>query len=237
MGSFKQGYFESSYIYGWGHQIDTSNLRSMICGFLLTAWVEYPCVFNQVYQFLCSLRVLLQKSCKAESSVGGQQSPSLSDDLKAAGSLVQKVFTDSLTQLQESPGISERSIRWELGSCWVQHLKKQETSTSNNSKDILEDDKLEPAVKGLGKQFELLKKIKRKKDTRSEESEVEKDPSSINSREIKEMAVSVELKNGECDSEGSLEKLLPKAAFMHLKESGTGLHEKVFSLSFKNTML
>lgn len=209
----------------------------MICGFLLTAWVEYPCVFNQVYQFLCSLRVLLQKSCKAESSVGGQQSPSLSDDLKAAGSLVRKVFTDSLTQLQESPGISERSIRWELGSCWVQHLKKQETSTSNNSKDILEDDKLEPAVKGLGKQFELLKKIKRKKDTRSEESEVEKDTSSINSRDIKEMADSVELKNGECDSEGSLEKLLPKAAFMHLKESGTGLHEKVFFLSFKNTTL
>lgn len=145
---------------------------------------------------------------------------------------MRKVLDDSLTQLLESPAVGERTIRWELGSCWVQNLKKQEKSTSNNSKDTVEDDKLEPAVKGLGKKFELLRKIKKKRDTKSEESEAEKGLSSINSGHIQEMADSVEMKNGECENEASLEKLLPKAAFMHLKESGTDLHQKVIFLLF-----
>lgn len=173
-----------------------------------------------------SLRVLLHKSCNTESSVGGQQCPSQSDDLKMYRSLVRRVLSDSLTHLLVLPDVTERTIRWELGSCWVQHLQKQETPTSNSSKDSMEDDKLEPDVKGLGKQFELLKKIKKKNNTKSGEPNVVKNDSSINSMHAKETADSLELKTGECDSKVAVERLLPEAALMRLKESGTGLHQK-----------
>ncbi|XP_077237978.1 protein REDUCED CHLOROPLAST COVERAGE 3-like [Tasmannia lanceolata] len=164
-----------------------------------------------------SLRVLLHKSCCTES---------YSDDLRASRSLVRRVINDSLAKLQEMPAITERTIRWELGACWVQHLQKQETSTSNDSKSSGEENKFEPAVKGLGKQFELLKKIKKKKDTKSGKFDTVNGDSIADSTHLLESSDLLELNEGECGSEAAIKKLLPEAAFLRLKESGTGLHQK-----------
>ncbi|XP_058115653.1 protein REDUCED CHLOROPLAST COVERAGE 3-like isoform X3 [Magnolia sinica] len=166
-----------------------------------------------------SLRVLVHKPCSTESYVGGPHSPSQSDDQRAAWRLARRVVNDSLTKLLETSAVDGRTIRWELGSCWLQHLLKQETSTTNNSNGNGEDTKLEPAVKGLGKKFELLKKIKKKTDASSNVSDAEKENKSTNSIHTKE-------KMGECNNEAAIKAMLSEEAFLRLKESGTGLHQK-----------
>ncbi|KAA8540510.1 hypothetical protein F0562_024571 [Nyssa sinensis] len=114
-----------------------------------------------------SLRVLLHESRSAELS-GGCQSPQTDlGDLEVSKCLLRKVVKESLSNLAVKPTVSERSIRWELGSCWVQHLQKQETSTNNSSKSPEDDNKVEPVVKGLGKQFKMLKKREKKPSSAS----------------------------------------------------------------------
>ncbi|KAF2323142.1 hypothetical protein GH714_033617 [Hevea brasiliensis] len=96
-----------------------------------------------------SLGVVLYQSCVKESS--GSQSPHhFFDDSEASRCLVRQVIRESLTKLDEMPVASERSIRWELGSCWMQHLQKQETPSDTDSKHSEEDTETEHAVKGLG---------------------------------------------------------------------------------------
>lgn len=63
-----------------------------------------------------------------------------------------------MCKLQEKTAISERPIRWELGSCWIQHLK---TSEDTNSSRSPQNDKAEAVVKGLRKQFKMQKKRER----------------------------------------------------------------------------
>ncbi|GMH24695.1 hypothetical protein Nepgr_026538 [Nepenthes gracilis] len=71
------------------------------------------------------------------------------------------IIKDSLTKLEEEkPMEDETPIRWELASCWVQHLQKPDSSTDNNSKGAGIDP--EPAVKCLGKEFKLLRKREKK---------------------------------------------------------------------------
>lgn len=155
-----------------------------------------------------SLRALLHKS-GADSSEGTLTSLSNFDDLDASKDLVRKVVEESIEKIKEEPSVSKRSIRWELGSSWMQHLQKQENSTdgSSNNKD---GSNVEPAVKGLGKQFKLLKKR-------------EKKPSDINCAEEQN---NDEPNNDEPSSLNELEKLLSPEAFLRLKESGSGLHMK-----------
>jgi protein TIF31 len=155
------------------------------------------------------LRALLHKS-GADSSEGTLTSLSNFDDLDASKDLVRKVVEESIEKIKEEPSVSKRSIRWELGSSWMQHLQKQENSTdgSSNNKD---GSNVEPAVKGLGKQFKLLKKR-------------EKKPSDINCAEEQN---NDEPNNDEPSSLNELEKLLSPEAFLRLKESGSGLHMKV----------
>ncbi|KAF2323167.1 hypothetical protein GH714_033806 [Hevea brasiliensis] len=86
----------------------------------------------------------------------------LFDDSEASRCLVRQVIRESLTKLDEMPVASERSIRWELGSCWMQHLQKQETPSDTDSKHSEEDTETEHAVKGLGKEFKFLKKRDKK---------------------------------------------------------------------------
>jgi protein TIF31 len=143
-----------------------------------------------------SLRVLLPKSSTAESR-----------DSCNVQNLVREVTKQSLSKLEEEVSVSERSIRWELGSCWVQHLQKQETSEDKDSKKA-EKDKNEPAVKGLGKQFKMLKK--REIDCEEIDSKVE--------------SSSLEDLNKESISESDIKKFVNEEAFSRLKENGTGLH-------------
>ncbi|KAJ0090738.1 hypothetical protein Patl1_14488 [Pistacia atlantica] len=117
-----------------------------------------------------SLRMLLHKSSSPQFTSTFQRSQSADfENLRSARSLVRKVMEDSLLKLQEEPSKHTRSIRWELGACWVQHLQNQ-ASGKNDSKKT-EEPKLEPAVKGLGKQGALLKDIKKKTDARISKTE------------------------------------------------------------------
>ncbi|KAL8042966.1 hypothetical protein ABFX02_09G087500 [Erythranthe guttata] len=151
-----------------------------------------------------SLRMLLHEP-SAESSVRGQT------DTK---DLVQKVIKDSLSILDSSPAIAESCFRWELGSCWVQHLQKQETPADNNSGSRKDDNKVEPVVKGLGKQFKLLKKRENKLASASE-----KDEECLNmENNMAEINI--------CESNSELLKYVPGDAFLRLKETGIGLHTK-----------
>lgn len=148
---------------------------------------------------------MLHKS-GAEFSEGTLTSLSNFDDLDASKDLVRKVVEEWTEKIKEEPSVSERSIRWELGSSWMQHLQKQETST-----DVGSDNKngnVEQAVKGLGNQFKFLKKREKKA------SELD----GTDSREPN---------NDELSSSNELETLLSKEAFSRIKESGSGLHLKV----------
>ncbi|MFS7932223.1 putative clustered mitochondria protein [Helianthus anomalus] len=150
-----------------------------------------------------SLRMLLHKSSTS--------SPSGSDDLHSAKVLVNKVLSESLQKMEEEESKNTKSIRWELGACWVQHLQNQ-ASGKSDSKSAAEA-KSEPAVKGLGKG--LLKEIKKKSDDKSGklEQEVNKSDDTGN-KELDE------------EKETMWRSLLSEAAYLQLKESDTGLHLK-----------
>ncbi|KAF8086900.1 hypothetical protein N665_0609s0031 [Sinapis alba] len=146
---------------------------------------------------LNSLRVQLQRSHSVGKS-GRNQPPQFdSDDLESFRSVVHELVKNNLTKLEEQRETSERPIRWELGSCWIQHLQKKETVVCETPAT---NGETELSVKGLGTQFKVLK-IKNKK------SDGEAD---------------LEQKN--IDHE--LKELLSEEAFSRLKESGTGLHLK-----------
>ncbi|XP_076897493.1 protein REDUCED CHLOROPLAST COVERAGE 2-like [Bidens hawaiensis] len=153
-----------------------------------------------------SLRMLLHKSSTS--------SPSGSDDMHSAKILVNKVLEESLQKLEEEGSKNTKSIRWELGACWVQHLQNQ-ASGKLDSKNTAEA-KSEPAVKGLGKG--LLKEIKKKSDDKSSKVEQEV-PTNNNSDDSG---------NKELDEEKEKmwRKLVSEAAYLQLKESETGLHLK-----------
>lgn len=179
---------------------------------------------------LYSLRILLYKSCSAE-SVGGFHSPrGALNDQEASRCLTRRVIEQSLAMLEEEPAVSERPIRWELGSCWVQHLQKQESPADNCSKDPKGEKGTELAVKGLGKQFKLLKKREKKPTTGSTDDRVEND---CNSDSINGGIDGESSK--ESNSEAELKKLISEEAYLRLKETGTGLHLKVSKTLFSIT--
>ncbi|KAJ6826468.1 protein TSS-like [Iris pallida] len=168
-----------------------------------------------------SLRVLLPKFSDGESSPSSPCGPPIPDDVQAARCLARRVLNDSLAKLEEMPDNTEKSMRWELGSCWIQHLQKQETSTSEGAKGATDDSSAEPIIKGLGKQ---LKKIKKKTDTSGSRSEKEdSDTSNYVGQETTETE-----KQSKCELNGEdeIRELLSEESFLRLKNSGTGLHEK-----------
>ncbi|CAK9185620.1 unnamed protein product [Ilex paraguariensis] len=171
-----------------------------------------------------SLRVLLHVSSNSESPGGSQSPQSKLNDLETSRSLVRRVVKESLSKLEDKTMGSERSIRWELGSCWVQHLQKQETPVDNSAKSPEADDKAEQLVKGLGKQFKMLKKRETK-------------PSNVSGLKVNDendltaSSLNVESRTGELNDslsncEVELKKLIPEDAFVRLKETWTGLHLK-----------
>ncbi|XP_020238207.1 protein TSS isoform X2 [Cajanus cajan] len=162
-----------------------------------------------------SLRLLLHKS-GGESLERTLSSVSNSDDLDASKSLVRKVVQECMEKIKEEPSVSRRFIRWELGSCWMQHLQKQETSTDNSSKNKEDGNDIEQAVKGLGKQFKFLKRREKKLDNLH----------GADSREQNDATHKVEQNNDDLSNSNELEKLLSEETFLRLKESGTGLHRK-----------
>ena len=170
------------------------------------------------------MRLLLHKSVD-EPSEGNLSFPSNLDDLDGSMYLVRKVVQECLEMIKQEPGISKRSIRWELGSCWMQHLQKQENSTDNSSKSKDDGKDVEQAVKGLGKQFKFLKRREKKPsnlDGTDSSEQNDSRPGNVNVGTDK-----VAPYNDESTSSADLEKLLSNDAFFRLKESGTGLQLKV----------
>ncbi|KAK4488863.1 hypothetical protein RD792_004653 [Penstemon davidsonii] len=164
-----------------------------------------------------SLRVLLHEPC-AESSVRGQTRQSDLTDVGTSGCLVHKVISDSLTKLEDVPAMAENCIRWELGSCWVQHLQKQEAPADNSSGCHKDDNKVEAAVKGLGKQFKLLKM--REKKLPSAGGKDEESDAGANSLEVESNIGEMKI----CKSNFELLNYVPEEAFLRLKETGVSLH-------------
>ncbi|KAL0319115.1 UNVERIFIED_CONTAM: protein TSS [Sesamum angustifolium] len=133
--------------------------------------------------------------------------------------LVQKVIKDSLTKLNDNPATAESCIRWELGSCWVQHLQKQEKPADNSSGSHKEDNKVETVVKGLGKEFKMLKKREKKIPSATEEEENDAGSSSLNMENNREG-------HKNCESDSELLKYVPEEGLLRLKDTGVGLHTK-----------
>ncbi|XP_073301912.1 protein REDUCED CHLOROPLAST COVERAGE 3-like [Primulina huaijiensis] len=167
-----------------------------------------------------SLRVMLNDPC-SEASVGGQALQPDLRDVESSRFLVRKVIKEGLKKLVDNPAITERCIRWELGSCWVQHLQKQETPAENKSGDH-EDDKTESVVKGLGRQFKMLKKRDKRTPSACGKDEANDDGASD---------LHLESNLGEtntCDSDSvvNLLKYVPQESFLRLKENGIDLDTK-----------
>ncbi|KAJ7979570.1 Tetratricopeptide repeat (TPR)-like superfamily protein [Quillaja saponaria] len=174
-----------------------------------------------------SLRMLLHKSSSLPLSGITQRAQSADfENLQSARSLVRRVLEESLQKLHKESTKHSRSIRWELGACWVQHLQNQDTGKTELRK--AEDNKHEPAVKGLGKQGGLLKELKKKMDTRSFKTEHGKEASTFNSLDVDKKldATHQDLERRDEEKETIWRKLLPDAAYTRLKESKTDLHLK-----------
>lgn len=168
--------------------------------------------------------MLLHRSSTPQLPIPVQRSHCLDvEDLSTV--LVRQVLGESLQKLQQEDTKQTKSIRWELGACWVQHLQSQ-TSGKTESKKC-DEAKVEPAVKGLGKNGGLLKDIKKKSDDRSNKTDQGKEVASTNSSVVNKN----ESEKHDEEKEIMWRKLLPEAAYMRLKESETGLHLKVLSCS------
>lgn len=163
-----------------------------------------------------SLRMLLHKSITTQASNTSTRSQSTSvDQLQYSRTIVREVMEKSLLRLQEEPAKNSKSIRWELGACWVQHLQNQASGKTEPTK--MEETKLEPVVKGLGKQGGLLKEIKKKADLGTSKVEPGKEVDPTNQKELEKQ---------DEDKEQMWKMLLPESAYLRLKESETGLHKK-----------
>ncbi|GMQ08986.1 hypothetical protein CsSME_00052497 [Camellia sinensis var. sinensis] len=171
-----------------------------------------------------SLRVLLHESCSAELSGGGQSPQSKLDDLETSRCLARRVIEESLRTLEEKPASSERTIRWELGSCWVQHLQKRETPNDNSSKSSQDNSKADLEVKGLGKQFKMLRKREKNPNSVRNKDDNEENDSRVSGLNVGSSMA--ELNNGESNSEVELKKFISEESFLRLKGTGTGLHLK-----------
>ncbi|MED6123393.1 hypothetical protein PIB30_048756 [Stylosanthes scabra] len=173
-----------------------------------------------------SLRMLLHKSSTPQLSNTIQRVQSTDNEhSRSAVSLVRNVLEQSLLKLQEEPRRYNKSIRWELGACWVQHLQNQATGKTETKK--AEEAKLDPAVKGLGKQGGLLKELKKKIDNRHSKVEHGNDISTCNGVDINKLEASQQhLEKQDEEKETIWRQLLPDAAYTRLKESKTGLHLK-----------
>ncbi|XP_057967787.1 protein REDUCED CHLOROPLAST COVERAGE 3 [Malania oleifera] len=170
-----------------------------------------------------SLRILLQKPCSGKSPAIYQSPPSNLDETEVFRSLVQGVIKESLTKLEEKAVVSRRSIRWELGSYWMQHLQKLETPRYNSSKGSDDDNKNELAVKGLGKQFKPLKKRESKPSGENNADGKDEICSRSHSQNLRPNEGEI---NNEFCCEAELKKFISEEAFLRLKETGTGLHLK-----------
>ncbi|KAL9244698.1 hypothetical protein vseg_018447 [Gypsophila vaccaria] len=165
-----------------------------------------------------SLRHLLHKPPNAEAS--GEIASDL-DRIEDSRGRITRIINDSLTKLADEKPVDDQSeIRWELGSCWIQHLQKQE-SEQKSPKEVETKTNGEVSVKGLGKEFKSLKK-REKKSSADGKEEADSEVSGLEPEE----AMTKETEAAAVATGVELEQLLSEESFLRLKETGTGLHLK-----------
>lgn len=163
---------------------------------------------------LYSLRMQLHKSsAQLSSDVLCSQFPE-NGNLQSSRSLVRKVLASSLAKLEKEDQSHRKSIRWELGQCWVQHLQQDPEKNQPKNTDT---SKVEVTIKGLGKQLKVFRK---KSDETAGKIDPFKDSVGSNKHQMEDCC-------SQQENVAILMKLLPEASFLRLKESNTGLHVKV----------
>ncbi|CAN6250381.1 unnamed protein product [Urochloa humidicola] len=172
-----------------------------------------------------SLRIPLPAIINPETVVSNQYPSPKSHASNPARKLARTVLEDSLRKLDSLPSKNPKIIRWELGSSWLQHLQKKDSPTSENGKGNATKAEKEPAVKGLGKHFEQLRKIK-KKECDIEGSSSEKEESNSDCTLMNGMQESDKIAVDETIKGSDISKLMSEDAFFRLKNLGAGLHEK-----------
>lgn len=150
----------------------------------------------------------------ASTSPGGTHRSQDADveEMHSSTSFLRRILADSIAKLQGESYKDKRSIRWELGACWVQHLQNEKSEPKK-----IGDTKTGQTVKGLGKKFGQLKEIRKNSE----------DKADSNLNDITSSCL-IDASNGKEDKEVELRKLISESAFARLKESETGLHNKVF---------
>lgn len=192
---------------------------------------------NFIHSF--SLRMLLNEANSAgEKRISNLLQNHRQEELITAQTFVEKLLKESLQKLEEEETEKQSFMRWELGACWVQHLQDQKNSDKDKKQGSEKEKKKtadkplkETKVEGLGKPLKALKNSKNALDTADKASSGAKSSEVASSAESqKEKSSDVELPHGESsasENEGLLKNLLSDAAFTRLKESETGLHQKV----------
>jgi protein TIF31 len=173
-----------------------------------------------------SLRIPLLRVIHPETVVSNQHPSPKSHASNSARKLARKILEDSLIKLDSMPSINSRIIRWELGSSWLQQLQKKDSPASENGKGNATKADKEPSVKGLGKHFEQLRKIK-KKECNIEGSSSEKEECNSNCSSMNGTQVSDKIAVDETNKGADISELMSEDAFFRLKSLGAGLHEKV----------
>jgi protein TIF31 len=171
-----------------------------------------------VYFF--SLRIPLPKIINPEVSASNQHLSSKTHVDNYARKLARTVLEASLMKLENMQKENPRLIRWELGSSWLQHLQKKDSSASGDSEKSAKKVEKDSSVKGLGKHFEQLRKLKKN----VEGAKTEKEDSDSNCSPGMEES---DNKAFDETSEAELRKLMPEDAFCRLKSLEAGLHQKV----------
>ena len=214
-------------------------LLSVVLLVVLEVSAAYP-IFWLINQFMFfSLRMLLNEA----STTGEKKIPTQShrqEELTAAQTFAQNLLKESLRKLEEEETDKQSFMRWELGACWVQHLQDQKKSdkekkqgAEKEKKKMVDKAMKETKIEGLGKPLKALKHSKNmvdasEKGSSSGNKSLSDGTSSMESQKVK--PPSVELPQGDCiasENESLLKEVLPNSAFTRLKDSETGLHQKV----------
>jgi len=156
-----------------------------------------------------------QQSVKLSQFTGSQS-------LNASQTFMELLLEESLTKLQEEHLKQDNFVRWELGACWIQHLQDQKNTEKDKKPSVQKKDEMK--VEGLGTPLRSLKNKKRR-----EFSQVPIDNSMPTSNGAQDEVPSTETQPriSPSDNELELERILSDTAFTRLKESDTGLHQKV----------
>lgn len=183
--------------------------------------------------------MLLHKSPVLEQKRTSNHSEGIKQEETASAQvLVENVVKASLAKLEEEEIDHDIFVRWELGACWIQHLQDQKNAEKDkkqaggkDKKQTNEMVRTETKVEGLGKPLKFLRDPKKKSDVNDENTLLVdgKSPEGIIGLETQRTISSSRESLGETKSSEKelLKDLLSDVAFARLKESETGLHQKV----------